>query len=58
VVVAQQTAESFVALNVTVSLVDVLTGIDEPAVEPLVISFATIVRDVLANGRTQRLSVE
>jgi hypothetical protein len=34
VVVAQQTAESFVARNVTVSLADVVTGIDETVVEP------------------------
>jgi len=33
-VVSQQTAEPLVALNVTVSLADVLTGIDEPVVSP------------------------
>jgi hypothetical protein len=32
VVEAQQTAKSFVALNITVRLVDVLTGINEPVV--------------------------
>jgi len=54
VVVAQETAESFVALDFSVRLANVLAGIDEPVVEPLVISFAAIVLNVFTNGPFQR----
>ena len=53
-VVSQQTAEPFVALNATVRLADVLTGIDEPVSEPLMIPLAVIVSSVFTNGPFQR----
>lgn len=54
-VVSQQTVEPLVALNATVSLADVLTGIDEPVCEPLVISFAVVAAQAGLNSIAELL---
>jgi hypothetical protein len=46
-VVLEQSSKSFVALNVTVGLVDVLTGVDEPIAQPPEEVSAAAVRVVL-----------
>ena len=58
VVVSQQPAEALVTCNFTVSLADFLARLDQLIAQPLMVSFAMIVKKVLANSIPQRSFAE